>query len=96
MVKRIGGFRRKTRDKLKKPIRRKGKISITRYFQEFKEGDVVQLLAEPAIQKGMFHPRFYGKRAAIKGMKGKCYLVGIKDHNKNKELIVHPVHLKRL
>ncbi|MBW3021882.1 hypothetical protein KY328_03110 [Candidatus Woesearchaeota archaeon] len=35
MVKRIGGARRKTRSKMKKPVRRKGKISITKYFQEF-------------------------------------------------------------
>ncbi len=95
MVQRIGGIRRKTRNKLKKAIRNKGKISITRYFQKFNKGDKVILCAEPAVQKGMYHPRFHGKPAIVKSMKGRCYTVDIMDGRKRKELIVHPVHLKR-
>lgn len=95
MVQRTGGFRRKTRYKLRKNIRDKGKISIRNYYQSFKEGERVNLVPEPAIQKGMFFPRFQGKSGIIKGLKGKCYVVQIKDGNKEKELIVHPVHLRR-
>lgn len=96
MVQRTGGFRRKTRKKLKKPLRRKGKISTTRYLQEFRQGDKVVLKAEPAIQKGMYFPRFHGKRGTIKGKKGKSYIVVIKDGKKEKELIVHPIHLLKV
>ena len=92
---RIGGLRRKTRYKLKKERRRKGKISITRYFQEFVAGDKVNLIAEPAVQKGMYHPRFMGKSGLVTGKRGDCYLVEIKDINKKKTVVVHPVHLKR-
>ena len=94
MVKRIGGLRRKTRYKFTKEKREKGKISITRYFQVFDVGDRVYLSVEPAVQKGMYYPRFMGKAGIIKGKRGKCYEVTINDIGKDKTLIVHPVHLK--
>ncbi len=95
MSKRIGGFRRKTRNKLKKSLRDKGKISINKYFQEFKTGEKVVLKAEPAIQKGMYFPRFHSKTGLIKGKKGSCYEIIIKDGGKAKMLIVHPIHLQK-
>ncbi len=94
MVKRIGGFRRKTKHKLKKNIRRRGKISLSKYFQTFKIGDKVLLSAEPAVQKGMYFPRYHGRIGIVKGNAGGCYQVNIKDGKKDKTLIVHPVHLK--
>ena len=96
MVKKIGTFRRKTRHKLGKKKRTKGKISVSSYFKAFEIGDKVVLKAEPAVHKGMYFPRFYGKMGRIKGKKGRCYEVLITDHKKEKTLIVHPVHLKRL
>ncbi len=95
MSKRIGGFRRKTRNKLKKSLRDKGKININKYFQEFKIGEKVVLKAEPAIQKGMYFPRFHSKTGLIKGKKGSCYEIIIKDGGKAKMLIVHPIHLQK-
>ncbi len=67
MTQRIGGFRRKTRHKLRKNVR----------------------------QKGMYLPRFHGRIGVVKGQRGKCYEVAIKDGSKEKILIVHPVHLKK-
>ncbi|MBU4502092.1 MAG: 50S ribosomal protein L21e [Nanoarchaeota archaeon] len=96
MVKRIGGFRRKTRNKLKKPANTKGKISIRNYLQQFKVGEKVLLKAEPAIQNGMYFPRFHSKTGIVKGKKGSCYEINITDGKKEKILIIHPVHLKRL
>ncbi len=95
MVQRVGGFRRKTRKKLKKNIRSKGKIYVNKFLQEFKKGDRVYLSAEPMVQKGMYFPRFYNKSGVITDKQGKCYKVLIKDGGKEKILIVHPVHLKK-
>ncbi len=95
MVKRTGGFRRKTRHQLKKNVRTRGKISITRYFQKFEEGEKVILAAEPAVQKGMYFPRFHGKFGVIKNRLGRCYEVSIKDGNKTKIIITHAIHLKK-
>ena len=94
MVKRIGGFRRKTRHKLQKKARQKGKLSLKKYFQKFEIGQKVLLKADPVIQKGMYNPRFHGKVGIIKGRDKECYKVRIKDHNKEKTLVVHPMHLE--
>jgi len=96
MVKRIGGFRRKTRYKFRKERKNKGKISVTRYMQTFIVGDKVYLGVEPSVQKGMYHPRFMGKSGIVKGKRGKCYEVAINDMGKAKKLIVHPIHLVRV
>jgi len=96
MPSRIGQGRKKTRQKLRKNIRRRGKISIRDYLQNFKDGDKVQLIAEPAVQKGFYHARFYGKYGEIVGQQGTNYYVKIMDINKAKKLLVHPVHLKRI
>ena len=96
MVQRIGTSRRKTRQKFKKPRGESGKISISKYLQDFKQGEKVCLKAEPAVQKGLYYPRFHGKAGVVKDKKGKCYEVRIKDGGKEKTVIVHPVHLKRL
>jgi len=95
-MKRVGGFRRKTRHKMAKNVREKGKISLVRYLQKFNEGDRVCLIAEPAVQKGMYFPRFYGRAGTVQAKVGRCYEVLIKDGNSNKIVIAHPVHLKRL
>ena len=79
-----------------KHYREKGKISFTKYFADYKEGDKVTLKAEPAVQKGIYHLRFHGKTGIVKGKQGNCYNVEIKDGNKPKVLVVHPVHLARL
>ncbi|MBI2662988.1 50S ribosomal protein L21e [Candidatus Woesearchaeota archaeon] len=94
MVKRSGGFRRKTRHKLSKNKVLRGFIRIRDYFQRFNEGDKVYLKAEPGIQKGMYFPRFHSKVGKIIAKQGRCYKVEIKDGSKTKTLIVHPVHLR--
>ncbi|MCF7861504.1 50S ribosomal protein L21e [Candidatus Woesearchaeota archaeon] len=96
MVQRIGGNRRKTRTIMKKPLRNKGKISISKYFQVLKENDRVLLKAEPAVQTGLYFRRFHGKTGLIKGKQGECYKILIKDGNKQKEVLVHPVHLRKM
>ena len=96
MVKRIGTSRRKMRGISRKNIRRKGKISITRYFQKLDEGSQVVLAMEPAVQKGLYFRRFHGKKGIVQGMKGTCYNIKVRDGNKIKLVTVHPAHLKKL
>ncbi len=93
MVKRIGTGQRKTRHKFRKGYREKGKISLSRYFQELKPGDKVCLKIDSAQQKGRFHSRFHGKSGTVTGKQGFCYLVSVRDGHKEKTLYVHPLHL---
>ena len=95
MAQRIGGFRRKTRHKLKKSIRERGKVYITQYMQSFKTGDKVILKINPSLHRGMLFPRFHGKVGKVAGVQGACYKVAITDGDKHKTIIVHPGHLRR-
>jgi large subunit ribosomal protein L21e len=96
MATRIGTKQRKTRHKLSRNIREKGKVSLSRYFQIFQVGDKVNLKINPAIQKGRFFPRFHGLTGTITGTKkGSCYEVTIKDGGKQKALFVHPIHMNK-
>lgn len=94
MVQRIG-TRRKSRYKLKKGLRQKGKLSMVQYFQKFENGERVILKADPSVHEGMFFHRFYGMSGTIAGTQGKCYRVKIIDGRKEKILVVHPIHLQK-
>lgn len=96
MVMRTGGFRKGTRFKLKKGPRQKGKISLRNFLQRLEIGQKVQLVAEPAYQRGMYFPRFHGKFGTIRGRQGECYNVAINDHKNEKILVIHPIHLKKV
>ncbi|MFH1276250.1 MAG: 50S ribosomal protein L21e [Candidatus Woesearchaeota archaeon] len=96
MVTRIGTTQRKTRHKFKASIREKGKVSLSKYFQEFKVGDKVGLKTHPLIIKGRFHSRFHGLSGNVKAQKGNCYEVIIRDGGKQKTVCVHPIHLVRI
>lgn len=96
MTTRFGGSRSRTRKTFRKNAKEHGKISLTHYFQQLPEGQRVLLKVEPAIQTGMYHARFHGYPGVIKGKQGRCYVVQISDQGKAKNLIVHPVHLKRM
>tara|TARA_Y100000034_G_C6611423_1_gene266282 strand:+ start:114 stop:404 length:291 start_codon:yes stop_codon:yes gene_type:complete len=96
MVTRIGTKRRKTRHKLTKKIREKGKISVSQYLQQFTKGDKVNLKLNSNVATGQFFPRFHGLTGTITGkMKGRAYEVKIKDSNKEKLLYIYPIHLKK-
>ena len=96
MVQRIGGNRRKSRAKMRKAVQDRGKISITKYLAKYEDGERVQLKAEPAVQKGIYHLNFHGKTGLVKGMQGNCYKVHVLDGKKEKCLLVHPVHLTKV
>ena len=96
MAKRIGGNRRKTRHKFAKTVRYRGKFSLADYFQTFKQGEKVCLVAEPSIHKGFYHARFHGKAGKVTKQRGQCYEVEITDVNMKKTLIVHPIHMQRI
>lgn len=94
-MKRVGGNRRNSRYKMRKSISEKGKLHITKYMQSFEEGDKVLLKAYSSVQGGLFPLRFFGKIGEVIGAQGSCYKVNVKDGNKMKVCVIHPVHLIR-
>jgi len=79
----------------KKKIRTKGKLALSRYFQELKQGDFVSINIERAMQP-KFPKRLQGKTGCIEGKRGKVYVVSIKDQKKIKKFLIHPIHLKKI
>ncbi|MEK6848962.1 MAG: 50S ribosomal protein L21e [Nanoarchaeota archaeon] len=96
MGQRLGGARRRTRRTFKKDARTAGKISIAKYFAEFKKGDNVCLQFEPSCMEGRYFHRYHGNRGHIKGKRGDCYEVIVRVSKNDRSLFVHPVHLKKL
>ena len=99
-MRRIGGARRKTRCKLTKSVKERGKISLRQYFKSFNAGDKVVLVNNPSYHKGMFFRRFYGLIGTViertSDKKDTCYNVSVSDHGKQKTVIVHPMHMKKI
>ena len=96
MTHRVGSFLRKSRQKMRLDIREKSKISLSQYFKQFTNGDKVALKIHSAVFEGRFFPRFQGLCGVIVGKRGSCYEIKIRDGDKEKKLIVHPIHLKRI
>ncbi|HID47547.1 MAG TPA: 50S ribosomal protein L21e [Methanothermococcus okinawensis] len=94
MVQRSKGFRSKTRHKLQKHPRERGIHPVTRALKEFKVGDIVHVVIDPSVHKGMPHPRFHGKTGTVVGQRGRAYIVRVRDGGKYKDIIAMPQHLR--
>ncbi len=79
----------------RKKIRTRGKLSLSRYFQELKEGDRVSVVKERAVQAA-FPERMQGRTGVVEGKRGRTYVVRIKDHEKEKIYLIAPIHLKKM
>ena len=95
-MQRTGGFRFKTRFKLQKKSRDKGKLPINKILRTFKIGERVRILQEPNQHKGMPHPRFKNSVGIIKKKQGNSYLIELKDIKKIKRVLAKSVHLRKL
>ena len=94
MAKRIGGTR-KVRGKFKRAANLKGKLSQRNYLADYNVGDNVLLKIDSITKEGIFHPRFIGKRGVVAGKRGNSYEIKFYDYNKEKMIIVHPIHLRK-
>lgn len=80
---------------MEKKIRTKGKLQLSRYFQELKKGESVAIVREPAVQS-KFPQRLQGRTGVIEGKRGKAYILKVKDQNKEKKFLIEPIHLKKI
>jgi len=96
MVQRTGGYRKKTRSKLSKRPRDSGKVTVNSLLREFKVGDKVRIAIEPAVHKGLPHPRFANKIATIIEKRGSGYMIEFLDGNKKKRILSLPIHFESI
>jgi len=79
----------------KKPVRTRGKIQLSKYFQKFKEGDFVAVSREKSIPVN-FNKRLQGSTGVVVGKKGRAYIVKVKEGRKPKEILIAAIHLKKI
>ncbi len=79
----------------RKRQREHGKIKLSRWFQDFKKGDKIAIIRELSVQP-KFPKQLQGRSGIIESKRGNSFIVKIKDLNKEKTYIIHPVHLKKL
>jgi large subunit ribosomal protein L21e len=73
----------------------KGKLSLRRFFQEFKCGDHVAVSPEPSIPF-YYSRRIHGKTGKVISKRGSAYFVEINELNKPKKYLLRPIHLKKI
>lgn len=79
----------------RKQVRTRGKVQLSRYFQDLKKGDSVAVVRELSVSSS-FPKRLQGNTGEIIERRGGSYLVKMKENNKEKEFIIEPIHLKRI
>lgn len=79
----------------RKNIKERGKIKFSEYFKEFKIGDRVAIVREHSFQP-KFPVRIQGLVGIVQGLRGRAYLIMIKEGGVEKIHIIKPVHLKQL
>ena len=79
----------------RKPVRTRGKLSFSRYFQKLEKGDKVSIVREKSIEFDI-PERFQGRTGIIDGKQGRSYLVKINDQDKEKHILIKPIHLKKI
>ena len=79
----------------RKKVRTRGKLQLSRYFQELKEGDSVAIVKEKSVASA-FPKRMQGRTGVIEGIRGRSKIIKVKDQNKEKRFIIKPIHLKKI
>lgn len=78
-----------------KPLREKGKLKLSKYFQKLNDGDKVSIVKEVSIPSD-FPERLQGRTGTVTGMRGKSAVIKIKDQAKEKIFLIAPIHLKKI
>jgi len=79
----------------RKNVRTRGKLSLSKFFQELKTGDSVAIVKERSLNFN-FPEKLQGRTGVVKEKRGNAYIVSIKDQNKEKDFLVEPIHLKKI
>lgn len=78
-----------------KNIRERGKLKFSEYFKEIQDGERVAIVQEKSVPNNI-PLRMVGLSGKVVSSRGEFKIVEIKDGNKTKSFIIHPIHLKLL
>ncbi|MEW5996083.1 MAG: 50S ribosomal protein L21e [Candidatus Micrarchaeota archaeon] len=78
-----------------KRFRKERKLTVPDRVKTFRNGERVLIALQPSFS-GFPAPRYDGRHGRVVERRGKAYVVEISDLGARKELIVSPVHLRRM
>ena len=87
------GFRRKSRQILRKKPRDRGMQPLGRMLHKYNVGDKAVVKIDSSVHDGMPHTRYHGKVGIVAEQRGKAYIVEIAEGGKTRRLIIRPEHL---
>ena len=87
------GFRRKSRQILKKKPRERGMQSLGKALYKYNIGDKTLIKIDPSVHGGMPHARYSGKIGVVTEERGRAYIVEMKEGGKTRKLIIRHEHL---
>ncbi len=94
-MKRSKGYRTKSRSLLRRKPRDRGKIALGRLLINYQPGQMVRILINPAVQKGMPHRRYHGRVGAIAEKRGRAYVIEVAVGGKlPRQIIARPEHIE--
>lgn len=79
----------------RKKVRTRGKLQLSKYFQNLKKGDKVAVVKEKSL-KTSFPNRIQGRTGVVESKKGSAYVIKLKDNDKEKRFIIKPIHLNKI
>lgn len=79
----------------RKQIRTRGKLKLSKYFQEIENGESVAFAREASVNSNI-PKKMQGKTGVVEGKRGRAYIVKIKDQNKLKRFLIEPIHLIKI
>ena len=79
----------------KQPIRKRGKLQLSKYFQILSKGDRVAVVEERSLASS-YPKRLQGRTGIVEERQGRSYIVKINDSKKEKTYLIEPIHLKKI
>jgi len=79
----------------RKNVRTRGKLPLSKYFQDFKVGESVAVIRERAVASS-FPVRLQGRTGVVEDKRGKAYIIKIKDQDKEKKFLIEPKQKKKI
>lgn len=81
------GKRARTRQKFSKGFRKRGEPTVGRYLQIFHKGDYVDIVVDPAIQKGMPFQFYHGRTGIVFDVTQRAVGVEVKKVVGNRQIV---------
>src|SRR5437867_12836999 len=87
------GLQDKTRTLISRKPRDRGKQPLGRLLIAYAPGQMVKIMINPAVQKGMPHRRYHGRVGTIAEKRGRSYVVEVTGTKTPRIIIARPEHI---